>query len=92
MSDYPEHDKLQKAREELRTQEIGEFVEWLESEGYRICERVTYETLGGFQTTEFLPMRISLTDVLAKYAEVDMAVIEREKRQMLDELRAANER
>jgi len=43
MSKYPEHDKLTEVREQ--SQAIGEFLEWLEGQGVKLCRyQVQFET------------------------------------------------
>lgn len=84
MSKYPEHDKLRIAKKQFGTQHIGEFIDWLEEQGIVLCEASGYE----FQPWQQISERTE--DLLARYAEIDLAVIEQEKRAMLDELRQAN--
>lgn len=89
MSEYPEHDKLEKIHDQ--SQEIGEFVEWLLSgnSGYFICTQCDSESLFGPIKT-YLPTSINIQEVLAKYYEIDLIKLEKEKREMLDELRKKN--
>ena len=87
---YPEHVKMQKARDELGTQKIGDFLEWLDHTGRYVCERREYETMGGLQTSELMPVRESVRDLLAEYADIDLDKIETEKRAMLAAMRGDN--
>ena len=80
MKTYPEHEKLSTVKEE--SQSIGEFLEWLESSKYAICEI----TGGGF-TAQFHPSIKSIESLLAEYFEVDLKVIAAEKDAMLEEFR-----
>jgi hypothetical protein len=82
MSNYPEHDKMTAVREQ--TQAIGEFVDWAADEKGIVLAKIddrgrAYS--GG-----------RLMDLLAEWAGIDLDKIEAEKRQMLDEIRAANDR
>ena len=81
MSKYPEHDKMRIAQADLGTQRIGEFLEWLGEQGIVLCESSGYEFQPWQQITG------SMENLLARYAEIDLAVIEQEKRAMLEELR-----
>lgn len=86
MTDYPEHEKLTVIRPQ--SQAVGEFIEWLRQNGMTIC---TYETganadrYGG----EYVPIRESRDKLLARHFEIDLDVIETEKRAMLAELSKA---
>lgn len=78
-SKYPEHEKLAKVKNE--SQVIGGFLEWLDNEeGVSLCR---------FEGVEIVIEHTSVEALLAKYFEIDLKVIEREKRAMLDELRQA---
>ncbi len=79
---YPEHEKLAAVSE--RSQIIGEFLDHC---GYTLCEFRSAPILSDYD--EFLPARKSLQEVLADYFGIDLEVIEREKRAMLDAIRAA---
>lgn len=82
MADYPEHEKLQKIT--LQSQACGEFLDWLQSEkGVTLCTyNKSYE--------QFYPLRVSITEVLGEFFEIDLEKIEQEKRAMLDEIRRQN--
>jgi len=58
MAEYPEHEKLHKAKAELGTEEIGAFLDWLGSDGIQLarfwkhevnCERSEERDRVGFQ-------------------------------------------
>lgn len=77
MTNYPEHDKLYAIHNQ--SQIIGEFLTWLNSQGYSI---------------EFEGMEIgelSFNGLLAEFFEIDLKKIETEKREILAELRAREE-
>jgi hypothetical protein len=129
MSNYPEHDKQAKVVDQ--SQAIGEFLEWLNSEGVRLmtwredltderiddwCEAAKYSHLHcdhwgsddkdhtccrcgkpfGYREVTGIKAWVeqsrSIMQLLADWAEIDLKVIEAEKRQMLAEIRAANEK
>lgn len=103
MADYPEHEKLSAVAD--KSQEIGEFIEWMASKGRHFmvpgtdecprcdggddeCPRcdgtgvITYETLRVLAPG-------SIQDWLAEFYEIDLNVIEQEKRAMLAAIRGA---
>lgn len=80
MSDsYPEHDKLKLISEQSDT--IGEF---LESAGYVLAQ---YKEVENRLEPQLLPVITSTTQILADYFDIDLTVIEQEKRQMLATIR-----
>lgn len=58
MSDYPEHEKMHKVVDE--SQKIGEFLEWLGTQGWEITE---YNQ----GTNYFVPISLRIEQILAKY-------------------------
>lgn len=84
MNDYPEHDRLSAVADE--SQAIGAFLDWLTSEaGYRIIRWVDDPDYN-----EPVPVGWDgITKTLARYFNIDLVKIEREKEQMLERLRAA---
>ena len=91
MSDeYPEHDKLAKVSD--RSQAIGEFLEWLGERESKVVLCSLERTSSGFYPKKiFLPIANSVERLLAEYFEIDLKVIEDEKRAMLDVCRKANQ-
>lgn len=87
MSDYPEHDKLAKISD--KSQVIGEFLDWLRTER----EIVLAKHGDGDETFEnrLYPTWDRPADLLADFFEIDLKVIETEKRAMLAKLREAQE-
>lgn len=79
---YPEHIRLTAISDQ--SQAIGEFLEWLGSQGVWLCEIPE-----PFNET-FFPIHRSTQSLLADHFEIDQNRLEQEKRQMLDELRAMN--
>lgn len=80
MSEYPEHDKMHGVVE--ASQAIGEFMEWLGSEGIHFATE---------ENGRYLPTHLNIQTVLAQYFEIDLDEIEREKRRMLATQRNLNE-
>ncbi len=77
---HPEHDKLMLVKD--RSQAVGEFMEWLAEQGLFICERGRFDDL-------HLTGR-NREQLLADFFEIDLNVIEAEKRAMLEQLRQAS--
>lgn len=73
---YPEHDKMYDVKE--LSQAIGEF---LEMSGYDLCEPT------GRDYIPYVPVNKSITEILAEWFEIDLDKLEKEKRQMLEQLR-----
>jgi hypothetical protein len=83
MNDYPEHDKLSAVKDKSQT--IGEFLEWLDYEkNYSVCSLTEGRNGGG----EYSPIFTSTEKLLAEFFNIDLNKLEKEKRKMLDELRA----
>lgn len=79
MPEFPEHDKLKQIKEESRA--IGEFIEWLEENGYSICEYDDANFDNYYRTPK------STEQLLAMHFNIDLNKIEQEKRAMLEKLR-----
>jgi hypothetical protein len=62
----------------------GEFYDWLQEQGYRLCT-----IPDGYDHTYF-PTNAFIQDLLAQFFEIDQQKIELEKRAMLDECRKMN--
>lgn len=91
---YPEHAK--QAKIVHKSQAIGEFLEWLNHEqGYVIAERIeegsTRDATGAWDRSHYLPLHRPISSWLAQYFEIDPVKIEREKRAMLDGMRALHD-
>lgn len=72
----PECDKLLKVKD--RSQEIGDFLEWLAGQEVELC---TYVDKDGYH-----PVRESTEQLLAEYFGIDLAKIEQEKRAIMKTL------
>lgn len=83
MSEYPEHDKLTKVKDQ--SQLIGEFLDWLGTQGIHLAS-YPYDDSEHlwelFQTRE---------ELLAQRFDINLVKLENEKRQMLEEIRATND-
>jgi uncharacterized protein with HEPN domain len=84
---YPEHERLSRIKD--KSQIIGEFIEWLgEAKGYHIGQYREYQDDPFFK--EMIPIRTSTEKLLAEFFGIDLNKIEKEKLQMLDEIRNLN--
>lgn len=87
MSQYPEHDKLEKIKDFSQT--CGEFLAWLNSE--KGIQLAVYSKNNEHDGNLYLcntPKR----KLLAEFFEIDSDKLEAEKLQMLDRMREANEK
>lgn len=82
---YPELAKMEDARPS--SQVIGEFLDWLSDKGLTIC--AFHPTV---RNGIYHPTHKSIEQTLADYFEIDLNKIENERRQILDEFRAAQEK
>jgi hypothetical protein len=98
MSDYPEHDKLEKVSD--KSQAIGEFLDWLSGPPHGIVlatyhrhSQLCYEDGGwpvcGYTEHGLQSAGIRFEKLLADYFEIDPNLLDKEKRAMLDEFRKA---
>lgn len=85
---YPEHEKLGAVHEQ--SQVIGEFLDHC---GYRLCKlrKVECEFCGEPEDA-WVPVGEGIQAILADYFEIDLDVLEAEKRAMLDVQRKLNEK
>jgi len=82
---YPEHERLKSVHPESQT--IGEFLDWLQNE--KGITLATYED-DYYEGHILMPVRKPIDRWLAEYFDIDLDLIEREKRLMLDEQRRLN--
>lgn len=76
---YPECEKM--AAVEDKSQVIGEFLEWAkETQDFHLC---IYSGYG----KEYIPIGITVERLLAKFFDIDIDKVEKEKRQILEEIR-----
>lgn len=77
MSDHPEHDKMSAIV--AISNSIGGFLDWLDDNEITLCQ-VDIED-------GYYPIHMSKEKLLAKFFGIDLDKIEKEKQQMLKELR-----
>lgn len=80
----PECEKLVAVSEE--SNKIGKFLSWLEAQGVTFCEWDDYDE----QWTPHEVSNLSINAVLAKYYDIDLDKVEKERRALLDWLRENN--
>lgn len=79
---YPEHKKLAVVKDQ--SQKIGAFIEWLGENGMAVCN---FDPT--FNHSNYWPVNEPINKTLARFFEIDLDVLEDEKREMLAECRAA---
>ena len=80
MKKYPKTPELDKMRDvKDKSQHIGEFVEWLNNEGYSIATRGLDDLL--------YPTNLSIERLLANYYKIDLCKCENEREAILLYLR-----
>jgi hypothetical protein len=70
------------ARVRHQSQVVGEFMEWLQQQGYVVCRKYLGEN-------RFLPIFESIEELLARFFDVDLEAAERERRLLLEWARRA---
>jgi hypothetical protein len=80
----PEHEKMKRAKEELRTEEIAQFLEWCSEEGICLAERDS-------DTPYHVPISVSLMNLLSAYALINQDKLEEEKLALLEYQRRMNQ-
>ena len=83
MSNNPECDKLHAVKDKSLL--LTEFVDWLESQQMRICKMVDSDYAPYEAITE------SYEKLFAKFFDIDLDKLEKERVRMLEALRNANE-
>lgn len=84
-SKYPEHEKLNEVHEDSQT--IGDFIEWIQTGGFpgmKLCQ------IDEYGDGNFYPKWTRTEDILAAYYDIDLEKIDKEKREMLEEIRRKN--
>lgn len=86
---FSECDRMHAVKD--KSQVIGEFLEWLLSKEtkYVIAEHLTYED--GEEMDLWAPANINIESLLAQYFKIDLKKVEKEKRAILDKIRAKAE-
>lgn len=83
--DTPELDKLVKVRYE--SQKIGEFLDWLSSQGIELAEWSDTE----YDDGQLYEIRTTKEQLLAKYFCINLEKAEKERQAILDNIRRENE-
>lgn len=87
---YPEHQKLNAIGDQSQT--IGEFLDWLGDEkGYSLGRWGDGLAWPAESQDRMYPVYDRQTDLLAEFFEIDLKLIEQEKRAMLESMRAAQD-
>jgi len=88
MSECPEHDKLDKIHD--KSQAIGEFLEWLQGEKDVVLAEYHEHAMG--RKDVLLPIHAHIETLLGEFFEIDLEKLENEKLNMLEQLRAAQQK
>lgn len=78
--DYPEHIKVSGIKN--YSQVIGEFLEWMQNEGYVIAKHTPKYGPGSYPEG-LVPAYKPIQDLLAEFFEIDQNKLEEERKQML---------
>ncbi len=78
----PELNKIKKVSE--KSQEIGNFLDWLESIGYHTAE---YKKFDDVEDEVLVTTFLNREQILAKYFKIDLVKAEKERQAILDSLR-----
>lgn len=62
------------------SQHQGEFLDWLASNGYFVCQWTEYDDA----PAEYAPVTLSIEKLLAEYHEIDLDACEKERQAILD--------
>lgn len=76
MSEYPEHEKLKAVKDD--SHKIGEFLEWLRSQGWVLAQ---------WDNDELTSIGYTTGALLAEYFKIDPRKLEEEKQMMIERLR-----
>lgn len=83
MSKYPECEKMEKTKD--KSQLCGEFLDYLQSKYYMMEKTEPHDDM-------YVPIGyssyINVKKVLAEFFEIDLEEVEKEKRQIFEELRS----
>jgi hypothetical protein len=74
---FPALERMKEVQPE--SQAIGGFIEWLYENGMVICERVSSVDC------PYAPVICSIENLLARYFDIDMKAVERERQVILEE-------
>jgi hypothetical protein len=79
----PECDKMIEVQDQSNT--LSAFVDWLNENGYTIC---TLEETDGYPKEQFIPHREPYEKLFAKYFNIDLNKVEKERCALLEAIRA----
>jgi hypothetical protein len=82
--EYPEHEKLKLVKE--RSQCVGEFLEWLDEQHILLSRYVVPE---GCTSERLMTANENTENLLARFFEIDLKKLEKEKLEMLKKIRDA---
>lgn len=75
----PELDKLLKVKP--HSQRIGEFLEWLQGTGVVLAR---WQQVDHYRDEQLLPIHVTTEQLLADFFEIDLDVVEAERRRLLE--------
>ena len=76
--------ELEKMKDvQKESQAIGEFLEWLNTKGWFICQWFEDEDSG--EEEQLLPIHKGIEQLLAEYYHIDLVKVEQEKKEILDD-------
>jgi len=82
MNKYPECEKLEKVSEE--SQKIGAFLDWLQNETKYIIAEYSDDEEG---EALLFPIHKAIEQILAEYFKIDLNKVEKERKQILEDIR-----
>jgi hypothetical protein len=86
MSKYPQHEKIESVVELSRAQ--GEFIAWLQNEkGIKLAQYRLGDADERYPARQLEPCVIRISNLLAEFHGIDLQALEREKCEMLEEMR-----
>jgi hypothetical protein len=87
MTSYPECDRLNAVSSEVST--LSEFLEWIQSDGLVLCRLDdTGKICMDANVFEYFATHESAQDLIYRFFAIDPGKLDRERRAILDELRA----
>lgn len=90
MKTYPELEKMGAVSEKSQAQ--GAFLDWLIHEKEIVlCAHNDYTDEDDEYPQEFVPIYVNIEELLAEYHGIDLARVERERRELLADFVAQNE-
>lgn len=84
-ADYPECERMSAVADD--SHKLGAFLDWLNEQGIHLAK---YEDIEGYRDPVLVFHGERYEELLARYFDIDLDKVEREKRAMLDVLRKAN--